>query len=170
MRHVRHLQRTGEIPGNGWEVAVCRRWGTGVDLPGRGGGTEHQLGVVPVVSSARCGRTALSSVAIRFEACWGRAFLLGTSERCRPATGLCGVCARKLAFLGGRRRPRAAAAMWEPFAVRGFGSYCLPRPPSQSGEHASYILGYGGRCHSCVFLGRPCAWPLSCLGEACLPR
>ena len=100
MRRARHLQRTGEIPGNRWDVAVCSRWGTGVDLPGRGGGTEHQLGVVAVVSSARCGRTALSSVAIRFEACWGRAFLLGTSAQCRPAPSLCGVYARKLASLG----------------------------------------------------------------------
>ena len=100
MRRVRHLPRTRETPG-GWvgipglpQVGDCR------EFAGTRRGTEHRLGLVALVSSARCGRKALSSVANRFEACWGGAFLVRTSEQCRPAASLCGVCAIKLTFLG----------------------------------------------------------------------
>ena len=100
MREARETSAAdGRDPGEQVGRRGLQQVGDWSGFAGTGGG-EDQLGVVAVVSSARCGRTALSSVAIRFEACWGRPFLLRTSEQCRPAPSLCGVYARKLASLG----------------------------------------------------------------------
>ena len=53
-------------------------------------------------------QTALSTVAVGFEPCWPGAFSVDAIEQCRPATGLCGVCARKPAFLSTPQSSRSS--------------------------------------------------------------
>ena len=57
---------------------------------------------------ARFGRTPQSSVAVGFEQCWVGAFLSDSFEQCPRATGLCGVCAEKPAFLSTPQSSRSS--------------------------------------------------------------
>ena len=71
--------------------------------------TEMSRGIEPgwSLSSFRSlvRQAALSTVAVGFEPCSPGAFSVGASEHCRPATGLCGVCAGRPAFQSAPRAP-----------------------------------------------------------------